>query len=138
MKPRAATAKDTTPRERTEAVLAGLGLSKHYGDLQVLSQVEFSVGVSEAVGIVGPNGAGKTSLLSVLAGSVTPSAGTVTLNGQDVTRLRPELRCRRGIGRAFQIPRPFGGMTVLENVVVGASYGAGLKGGAAQQRCVDV
>ena len=138
MKPRAATETDTMPRDRTGAVLAGLGLSKHYGDLQVLSQVEFSVGVSEAVGIVGPNGAGKTSLLSVLAGSVTPSAGTVILNGQDVTRLRPELRCRRGIGRAFQIPRPFGGMTVLENVIVGAAYGARLTHKDRYKRCVEV
>jgi branched-chain amino acid transport system ATP-binding protein len=100
--------------------------------------VEFSVGDSEAVGIVGPNGAGKTTLLSVLAGSVTPSAGTVILDGEDVTRLRPELRCRRGIGRAFQIPRPFGGMTVLENVIVGAAYGARLTRKDLYERCVEV
>jgi len=138
MKPRAATATNTTTSARTGAVLAGLGLSKRYGDLQVLSQVEFSVGDSEAVGIVGPNGAGKTTLLSVLAGSVTPSAGTVILDGEDVTRLRPELRCRRGIGRAFQIPRPFGGMTVLENVIVGAAYGARLTRKDLYERCVEV
>jgi len=138
MKPRAATATNTTTSARTGAVLAGLGLSKRYGDLQVLSRVEFSVGDSEAVGIVGPNGAGKTTLLSVLAGSVTPSAGTVILEGEDVTRLRPELRCRRGIGRAFQIPRPFGGMTVLENVIVGAAYGARLTRKDLYERCVEV
>ena len=138
MKPRAATATNTTTSARTGAVLAGLGLSKRYGDLQVLSKVDFSVGDSEAVGIVGPNGAGKTTLLSVLAGSVTPSAGTVILDGEDVTRLRPELRCRRGIGRAFQIPRPFGGMTVLENVIVGAAYGARLTRKDLYERCVEV
>lgn len=138
MKPRAATATNTTTSARTGAVLAGLGLSKRYGDLQVLSKVDFSVGDSEAVGIVGPNGAGKTTLLSVLAGSVTPSAGTVILDGEDVTRLRPELRCRRGIGRAFQIPRPFGGMTVLENVIVGAAYGARLTHKDLYKRCVEV
>jgi len=66
MKPRAATATNTTTSARTGAVLAGLGLSKRYGDLQVLSRVEFSVGDSEAVGIVGPNGAGKTTLNSTL------------------------------------------------------------------------
>jgi branched-chain amino acid transport system ATP-binding protein len=121
-----------------EGVLAGLGLSKRYGDLEVLSQVQFSVAASEAVGIVGPNGAGKTTLLSVLAGSVTPSAGRVILDGQDVTSLRPELRCRLGIGRAFQIPRPFGGMTVLENVVVGAAYGAGLRRKNLYKRCIEV
>ena len=138
MKPRAATATSMTTSARAGSVLAGLGLSKRYGDLQVLSQVEFSVGDSEAVGIVGPNGAGKTTLLSVLAGSVTPSAGTVILDGEDVTRLRPELRCRRGIGRAFQIPRPFGGMTVLENVIVGAAYGARLTHKDLYKRCVEV
>jgi len=138
MKPRAVTVTNTTTSARTGAVLAGLGLSKRYGDLQVLSKVEFSVGDSEAVGIVGPNGAGKTTLLSVLAGSVTPSAGTVILDGEDVTRLRPELRCRRGIGRAFQIPRPFGGLTVLENVIVGAAYGARLTHKDLYKRCVEV
>jgi branched-chain amino acid transport system ATP-binding protein len=121
-----------------DAVLAGTGLSKRYGDLWVLRDVDFAVRTSEAVGIVGPNGAGKTTLLNVLAGSVRPSAGTVALNGTDVTRLRPERRCRAGIGRAFQLPRPFDGMTVLENVLVGAAYGANLRRGAAYQRCVDV
>jgi branched-chain amino acid transport system ATP-binding protein len=120
------------------AVLAGRGLSKRFGDLQVLKNVDFAVARSEAVGIVGPNGAGKTTLLNVLAGSLRPSAGTVSFNGDDITRLRPELRCRAGVGRAFQIPRPFEGMTVLENVLVGAAYGAKLARGAAYQRCVDV
>jgi branched-chain amino acid transport system ATP-binding protein len=121
-----------------QPIIAGRRLSKRYGDLLALNAVDFDVGAGEAVGIVGPNGAGKTTLLSVLAGSTAPTEGSVRLDGQDVTQLRPEVRCRRGIGRAFQIPRPFGGMTVLENVVVGASYGAGLRGGAAQNRCADV
>jgi branched-chain amino acid transport system ATP-binding protein len=127
-----------TKTGRTEAILLGRGLSKRYGDLTVLSQVDFSVGATEAVGVVGPNGAGKTTLLSVLAGSVMPSAGTVRLDGQDVTGLRPELRCHRGIGRAFQIPRPFGGMTVLENVLVGTAYGARLQRKDLYKRCVEV
>jgi branched-chain amino acid transport system ATP-binding protein len=121
-----------------QPVLAGAGLSKRYGDLQVLTGVDFAVRAGEAVGIVGPNGAGKTTLLSVLAGSVAPSAGTVYLDGHDVTGLSPALRCRRGVGRAFQVPRPFGGMTVLENVVVGVSYGTRLPRGAAYERCVEV
>ncbi|GAA4707599.1 ABC transporter ATP-binding protein [Phytohabitans rumicis] len=122
----------------SDPVLAGRGLSKRYGDLLVLDRVDFAVARGDAVGIVGPNGAGKTTLLSVLAGAVAPSAGTVHIDGQDVTRLRPELRCRRGVGRAFQIPRPFGGMTVLENVLVGAAYGAGLSRAAAYERSVEV
>lgn len=127
-----------SPNSAGPAVLAGLGLSKNYGDLPVLTGVDFEVGPGEAVGIVGPNGAGKTTLLNVLAGSVQPTAGTVLLDGHDVTHVRPELRCRNGIGRSFQIPRPFGGMTVLENVLVGASFGGGLSRNTAYQHCAEV
>ena len=119
-------------------VLEGRGLSMRYGDLQVLTGVDFAVSEGEAVGIVGPNGAGKTTLLNVLAGAVRPSAGTVSFGGRDVTRTRPDQRCRMGVGRAFQVPRPFGGMTVLENVVVAASYGAGLRGTALYTKAADV
>ncbi|MFF5297517.1 ABC transporter ATP-binding protein [Paractinoplanes globisporus] len=119
-------------------VLEGRGLSMRYGDLQVLTGVDFAVSEGEAVGIVGPNGAGKTTLLNVLAGAVRPSAGTVSFGGRDVTRTRPDQRCRMGVGRAFQVPRPFGGMTVLENVVVAASYGAGLRGTALYTKAVEV
>jgi branched-chain amino acid transport system ATP-binding protein len=128
----------TPARTGTAPVLAGRGLSRSYGRLQVLTRVDFHVDTGEAVGIVGPNGAGKTTLLNLLAGSVAPDEGSVHFGGQDVTRLRPELRCRQGIGRAFQIPRPFGGMTVLENVIVGATHGAGLAPAAASTRSVEV
>jgi branched-chain amino acid transport system ATP-binding protein len=106
--------------------LAGIGLCVQYGDLRVLDSVDFSVGTAESVGIVGPNGAGKTTLLNALSGSVKPTAGKVLLDDEDVTPLGPDRRCRRGLGRAFQVPRPFTGMTVLENVLVGAAYGAQL------------
>ncbi len=122
----------------TGGLLRGTGLCKRYGSVTVLDDVDFSVEDGEAVGIVGPNGAGKTTLLGVLSGSVPASAGRIELLGQDVTRARPEIRCRRGIGRAFQVPRPFGGMTVLENVVVGASAGAGLNAADTYARAVDV
>jgi branched-chain amino acid transport system ATP-binding protein len=120
------------------AVLEGRGLVKRYGELVVLDGVDFRVGADDAVGVVGPNGAGKTTLLGVLAGSVTPIAGVVRFRGDDITGLRPDARCRRGIGRAHQIPRPFGGMTVFENVFVGASAGAGLRGRSAHDRVVEV
>jgi len=119
-------------------VLAGTGLTKRYGDLTVLDSVDFAVAEGEAVGVVGPNGAGKTTLLSVLSGSTPATAGHTTLLGADVSRARPEVRCRRGIGRAFQVPRPFGGMTVLENVLVGATFGGGLRGGRGEERAIDV
>ncbi|HEY0814620.1 MAG TPA: ABC transporter ATP-binding protein [Pseudonocardia sp.] len=119
-------------------VLVGHGLTKRYGSLTVLDEVDFAVGEGEAVGIVGPNGAGKTTLLSVLSGSTPASAGHVLLLGQDVTTARPDIRCRRGIGRAFQVPRPFGGMTVLENVIVGASAGGALNPAESYARSIDV
>jgi branched-chain amino acid transport system ATP-binding protein len=122
----------------TAPLLEGVGLVKRYGQLVVLDGVGFTLAAGDAVGVVGPNGAGKTTLLSVLAGSVAPNAGTVRLRGDDVTHLAPHLRCRRGIGRAHQIPRPFGGMTVLENIFVGASAGAGLGGPRAHARCIEV
>ncbi|GIF20098.1 ABC transporter ATP-binding protein [Paractinoplanes tereljensis] len=109
-----------------------------FGDLQVLERVDFAVQNGAAVGIVGPNGAGKTTLLNVLSGAIRPQPGTVSFQGRDVTRTRPDQRCRMGVGRAFQVPRPFGGMTVLENVVVAASYGGGLKGARAHRRAADV
>jgi branched-chain amino acid transport system ATP-binding protein len=118
--------------------LAGSGVCVSYGKLQVLDTVDFTLARGEAVGIVGPNGAGKTTLLNALAGSVTPTRGTVHLMGEDVTSLRPEQRCRKGVGRAFQIPRPFGGMTVLENVIVGASYGAQLARTERFERSIEV
>ncbi|MER9304422.1 ATP-binding cassette domain-containing protein [Mesorhizobium sp. M0293] len=80
----------------------------------------------EAVGIVGPNGAGKTTLLSVLAGAFPPSSGTVSFKGGDVTPLTATQRCRLGLVRTHQVPKPFSGMTTFENVFVAASHGAGL------------
>lgn len=134
----------TPPEERTggaaghEVWLAGSGVCVSYGKLHVLDSVDFVVARGEAVGIVGPNGAGKTTLLNALAGSVKPTRGTVQLMGEDVTALRPERRCRKGIGRAFQIPRPFDDMTVLENVIVGASYGAQLAKAGRFERAIEV
>jgi branched-chain amino acid transport system ATP-binding protein len=120
------------------ALLTGAGLSKRFGALVVLDGVDFSVGAGEAVGIVGPNGAGKTTLLNVLSGAYRPSAGTISVRGLDVTHSGAAQRCRLGIARSHQIPRPFGGMTLFENVFVGASNGAGEHHrDAAYARCVD-
>jgi branched-chain amino acid transport system ATP-binding protein len=120
------------------AVLQATGLVKRFGELVVLDGVDFSVGGDEAVGVVGPNGAGKTTLLSVLAGSQAPSSGEVRFRGEDVTRLAADRRCRLGVARAYQVPKPFHGMTVLENLIVGATSGARLRGAEAYRRCIDV
>jgi branched-chain amino acid transport system ATP-binding protein len=120
-----------------EPMLAAVGISKSFGALAVLDGVDFAVGPGDAVGIVGPNGAGKTTLLNVLAGSLRPSSGRVELRGVDVTSASQAKRCRLGIGRAHQVPRPFGYMTVFENVLVASSSGAGRRGRAAYDGSIE-
>jgi branched-chain amino acid transport system ATP-binding protein len=122
----------------TAALLAATGIAQRFGALVVLDGVDFVLASGESVGVVGPNGAGKTTLLSILAGSLRPTAGRVTYQGVDVTGLRADRRCRLGIARTHQIPRPFVGMTVFENVLVGAMQGAGQRGSSANERVVDV
>jgi branched-chain amino acid transport system ATP-binding protein len=121
-----------------EPLLAAVGVRKRFGALAVLDGVDFRVHAGEAVGIVGPNGAGKTTLLNVLAGSLRPSEGSVRFRGADVSRASSARRCGLGIGRAHQIPRPFGGMTVFENVFVGAATGGRQRGQQAYDRCIEV
>ncbi len=113
-------------------------VSKSYGSLVVASGVSFALGAGEVLGILGPNGAGKTTLFNLISGDVAPDAGRIFLDGADVTRLRPHERCRRGIGRSYQIARPFGGLTVFENVLVGALFGSRAPNAEANRRCVDL
>ena len=102
-------------------ILVASGLHKRFGALVVLDGVGLSIGKGEALGSVGPNGAGKTTLLSALSGAQPPNAGSISFKGADVTGLSAPMRCRRGLARTHQIPRPFSGMTVFENVYVAAS-----------------
>jgi branched-chain amino acid transport system ATP-binding protein len=119
-------------------MLVAVEIRKNFGALAALDGVDLAIGPGDAIGIVGPNGAGKTTLLNVLAGTTPPSSGTVTFRGSDVTRAGAGARARLGIGRAHQVPRPFGGMTVFENCFVGASTGGGMRRRAAYARCLDV
>jgi branched-chain amino acid transport system ATP-binding protein len=98
-------------------------VSKSFGSLQVIADLSLRVEAGEALGVVGPNGAGKTTMLNLIAGSLRPDRGRILFDGRDVTGLSPHGHCHAGIGRTFQIPHPFAGMTVYENVLVGASYG---------------
>ena len=120
-----------------ETLLEAKGIHKRFNALVVLDGVDFSVRANEAIGVVGPNGAGKTTLLSVLVGAHAPTAGTVRLRGQDVTALPTAERCRRGLARTHQIPRPFSGMTVFENVFTAARHGGGLARDAAYARAAE-
>lgn len=120
-----------------ESRFSGNGISKRFGALPVLENVDFSMGLGEAVGIVGPNGAGKTTLLATLSGAYPPSAGTVTFAGRDVTRLSAAERCRLGLVRTHQVPKPFSGMTTFENVYVAASHSDVRNRDEAYQRVID-
>jgi len=95
-------------------------VTKRFGGLAALDGVSFAVRPGETVGIIGPNGAGKTTLFGVVAGTILPEAGTVRLDGQPITGLRPDQIVKRGLARTFQIVKPFPTLTVLANVVVGA------------------
>ena len=98
-------------------------LNKRYGALVVTDAVSFDVAEGEIVGILGPNGAGKTTLFNLIAGTVRPDAGRVLFKGDDISKSDAALRCKRGISRSFQVPHPFNGMTVFENILVGATFG---------------
>src|SRR5256885_6789428 len=120
------------------AVLAAVDVRKRFGALAVLDGVNLALYRGEAVGIVGPNGAGKTTLLSVLSGALPPDAGSIVFDGRDVTSKGAADRCRLGIARTHQVPRPFVGMTVFENVLVGATAGGKRRGSAAFSLCLQV
>ena len=111
---------------------------KSYGALTVVNDVELNVERGEAVGIIGPNGAGKSSLFHVISGVVPLDSGRVLLDGQDLTRLPAFERCRAGVARAYQVPKPFVGLSVLENLLVGATFGGGMKPAAATAHCRTV
>jgi branched-chain amino acid transport system ATP-binding protein len=96
------------------------GLTKRFGGVTANREVSFRVAPGELVGIIGPNGAGKSTLFDLLTGFLRADAGTVALDGRDITGLRPDVVSRRGVGRTFQKLKPFTGLTALENVMVGA------------------
>jgi branched-chain amino acid transport system ATP-binding protein len=121
----------------TEALLSARGLRKQYGALVVLDGVDFEVRRGDAIGIVGPNGAGKTTLLSLLSGSQAATAGAISFKGKDVSALDAASRCRMGIVRTHQVPQPFSGMTVFENVFTAATHGGGFGQTEAYERCID-
>jgi branched-chain amino acid transport system ATP-binding protein len=104
----------------------------------VAHDIDLALSEGEALGIIGPNGAGKSTLFGIASGAVQPDAGRVMLEGSDVTRLPPERRCRLGLGRSFQIPQPFHGMSVFENLVVAAAFGTGHSERDVYGRCVEL
>lgn len=106
-------------------LLALHSVSKSYGALKVTDDITLSVEKGQTLGILGPNGAGKTTLFNLISGDVRVDAGRVEYGGQVITAVPPHMRCRLGIGRSYQVPQPFGHMSVFENLVTAASFGGG-------------
>ena len=100
-------------------------LTKRFGGFTALDNVSVDIRPGERVGLIGPNGSGKTTLINCISGAFRTEAGTVVFRGEDVTRLPPHIRTRRGIARSFQIPRPFKSMTVAENLMVAIDFATG-------------
>jgi branched-chain amino acid transport system ATP-binding protein len=108
-----------------------VGLRRAFGRLAVIDDLSLSVPRGQALGVVGPNGAGKTTVLNLISGVLRPGAGVIRFAGEDVTYRNAAERARAGIGRTYQIPRPFGEMTVFENTLVGPMFASGRRGAAA-------
>ena len=104
-------------------ILEVAGVSKAFGSLKVIDDFDFELAEGEALGIIGPNGAGKSTLFNLITGSLKPNSGSIRFEGVDITQFPAYRRCRLGIGRSYQIPHPFKGMTVFENLLVGAAFG---------------
>src|SRR5689334_19691603 len=119
-------------------LLALHAVSKSYGALKVTDGISLTVSEGETLGILGPNGAGKTTLFNLITGDVKTDAGRVEYEGRDVTSAAPHKRCRAGIGRSYQVPRPFANMTVFENLLTAACFGGGLREREARDVARDV
>ena len=120
------------------AILSLHSVSKSFGALKVSDNVSFELQPGEALGIIGPNGAGKSTLFNLITGNIAPDQGKVLLDGRDVTRLPPMERVRAGIGRSFQIPQPFGHLSVYENLLVAARFGGEVGAAEAPGFCMDI
>ena len=118
-------------------LLETTGLSKSFGGVQVIDDLSMQLNDGEALGIIGPNGAGKTTLFNLVSGVYRPDGGRIVFKGRDITHLSRQKRCREGLGRTFQIPKPFSDMSVFENVLVCATYARSLSERASYTRCVE-
>lgn len=109
-----------------EPIVSIKRVSKRFGGLLALHDVTFDLPAGAIMGLMGPNGAGKTTLVNVICGIYKPDSGTIIFKGKDISRLPAHKVCHLGIARTYQIPQPFGELTVLQNVMVAAMYGRGI------------
>ena len=118
-----------------EPVVTAVGIEKSFAAVKALQGIHFHVRAGERLGIIGPNGSGKTTLINCITGVLRPDRGAIHFDGRDVTGLPPHRRARLGLARTFQIPQPFTGMTVLENLLVPLDYVSGLGG---EERALEI
>jgi len=119
-------------------ILSLHSVSKSFGALKVTDDVSFDLVPGEALGIIGPNGAGKSTLFNLITGNIAPDQGRILLDGRDVTREAPMQRVMSGIGRSFQIPQPFGNLSVYENLLVAARFGGEVSATEAPGHCMAI
>jgi branched-chain amino acid transport system ATP-binding protein len=117
-----------------EPLLDIRGLTKRIGSVVIADNIDLHVPRGSILGMVGPNGAGKTTMLAMVGGDVRPDSGAILFEGRDVTGLSPAHRARRGLGRTYQIPRPFAGLTVFEHTLLAAQQAGGFRGTEARDR----
>ena len=122
----------------SKSILSGKGLSKSYGALRVLHEVDFEVFPGEVLGVLGPNGAGKTTLFNMISGDASLDAGMLEFAGVTLKSEPPHVRCHRGVGRTYQIPKPYGAMSAFENLLVAAMFGARRSRREAYESCAQV
>ena len=111
-------------KKTQSAILCGTGVTKFFGGLAAVSNVDFALHEHEILGLIGPNGAGKTTLFNLIAGVLKPDRGGIDFKKEPIQGLRPDVICRRGIARTFQITKPFLEMSVVENVMLGSYFGS--------------
>jgi branched-chain amino acid transport system ATP-binding protein len=121
-------------------VLAGEGVTKHFGGLAAISHVNFTVAQGEVVGLIGPNGAGKTTLFNLISGALILKSGIIRFKGEKITGLKPYQICRMGVARTFQEVKVFANMPVLQNVLLGSLFGtaAGMSSADATKEATEL
>ena len=105
------------------SILEGKGVTKYFGGLAAVSDVDFNVEQGEALGLIGPNGAGKTTLFNLISAALPTKSGTIRFKGKNITGLKPYKICRMGVARTFQLVKVFADMPTLSNVILGAYFG---------------
>ncbi len=121
-------------------ILEGDKVSKNFGGLAAISNVDFGINQGEIVGLIGPNGAGKTTLFNLISGAIAPKSGVITFKGEKISGLKPHQICKKGIARTFQLVKVFYNLAVYQNVLLGALFGTekGMSGAEAAKQATEV